>query len=192
MDENSPPITAEQLVEFGKNLNQACLAEPAPNDDADGLRPRIKGHSMESEHHTRRLVEVVVAPTSRVIGRQLSELPLPDSPYRGGSDPQVALAVVFAARAIMANLITNAASAVFMYPIALSMAGQLGISFMPFAIALMTGTVGSLITPSAYQTNLMVYEPGNYTFRDFMGAGIALTILVGIVTVILAPMAFAF
>ena len=110
----------------------------------------------------------------------------------GGSDPYVALAVVFVARAIMSNLITNAASAVFMYPIALSIAGQLGVSFMPFVIALMTGTVGSLITPSAYQTNLMVYGPGNYKFSDFMRAGIPLTILVGIVTVFLAPLVFGF
>ncbi len=72
----------------------------------------------------------------------------------GGSRPLVALAVVFTARAIMANLITNAASAVFMYPIALSIAGQLEVSFMPFAKALMTSTVGALITPTAYQTNL--------------------------------------
>jgi di/tricarboxylate transporter len=301
-----------------------------------GLRPRFKGHTMESERHTRRLVEVVVAPTSTVIGRQLSEIPLPDSPYhlrlvafsRGGrplagplhecriqvgdnvilevdddffyvnrreedlslsktvhgfhmqridravtatlitllmvtvvalgwismlnaamlatgamlltgcmtvrtagrsvdfatlfvlgsaiglaaavsesglaqniaqmlikigaNDPYMALAVVFLARAIMANLITNAASAVFMYPIALSIAGQLDVSFMPFIIALMTGTVGALITPSAYQTNLMVYGPGNYRFSDFMRAGIPLTILVGIVTLILAPLVFGF
>ena len=92
----------------------------------------------------------------------------------------------------MANLITNAASAVFMYPIALSIAGQLGVSFMPFAIALMTGTVGALITPTAYQTNLMVYGPGNYQFGDFMRAGIPLTLVVGAVTVILAPMVFGF
>lgn len=301
-----------------------------------GLRPRIKVRTMESERYTRRLVEVVVAPTSAAIGRQVSELPLPDTPYRlelvaasrdeqpfaspmgenrfrvgdtlilevddaffyvdrlekdfslgkvlrgysiqridravtataitgamvtvaalgwmslfnaamlatgamlltgcltlrtaghsvnfetlvvlasaiglaaavtesglaeiiaevliatGGSDPTVALAVVFVGRVIMANLITNAASAVFMYPIALSMAGQLGISFMPFVIALMTATSGASITPTAHQNNLMVYDPGNYRFADFIRAGVPLTILVGAVTVILAPRVFGF
>ena len=58
----------------------------------------------------------------------------------GAGDPLAALAVVFLGRVVMTNLITNAASAVFMFPIALSMADQLGVSFMPFAIALMTGT----------------------------------------------------
>jgi di/tricarboxylate transporter len=38
----------------------------------------------------------------------------------------------------------------------------------------------------------MVYGPGNYRFSDFMRAGIPLTILVGIVTLILAPLVFGF
>ena len=110
----------------------------------------------------------------------------------GAGVPLAALAAVFLGRVVMANLITNAASAVFMFPIALSMADQLGVSFMPFAIALMTGTVGAAITPAAYQTNLMVYEPGGYAFMDFVKMGVPLTLLVGAVTLLLAPVVFPF
>jgi di/tricarboxylate transporter len=110
----------------------------------------------------------------------------------GGGDPTIALAVVFVGRIVMANLITNTASAVFLFPIALSIADQLGVSFMPFAIALMTGTVGASITPAAYQTNLMVYGPGEYEFMDFVKVGIPLTIMVGVITVWLAPVFFPF
>ncbi len=109
-----------------------------------------------------------------------------------GGDPQAALAVVFIGRVVMANLITNTASAVFIFPIALSIAAQLGVSFMPFAIALMTGTVGATIIPASYQTNLMVYGPGEYTVMDFVKMGLPLTILVGLVTVGLAPIFFPF
>jgi len=110
----------------------------------------------------------------------------------GAGDPLAALAVVFLGRVVMTNLITNAASAVFMFPIALSIADQLGVSFMPFAIALMTGTIGAAITPAAYQTNLMVYEAGGYTFVDFVKMGLPLTLLVGAVTLLLAPWVFPF
>ena len=110
----------------------------------------------------------------------------------GGGDPTAALAVVFLGRIVMANLITNAASAVFMFPIALSIADQLGVNFMPFAIALMTGTIGAAITPAAYQTNLMVYGPGEYSFADFVKMGTLLTVMVGVVTVWLAPVFFPF
>jgi di/tricarboxylate transporter len=108
----------------------------------------------------------------------------------GGTNPQIALAVVFVARVVTANLITNAASAVFMFPIALAIASQLGVNFMPFVIALMTGTIGASITPTSYQTNLMIYGPGGYAFADFFRVGIPLTIIVGAVTVFLGPIVF--
>jgi len=110
----------------------------------------------------------------------------------GGGDPTAALAVVFIGRIVMANLITNTASAVFLFPIALSIADQLGVNFMPFAIALMTGTVGAAITPAAYQTNLMVYGPGEYAFMDFVKIGVPLTLVVGVITIWLAPIFFPF
>ena len=110
----------------------------------------------------------------------------------GGGDPTAALAVVFIGRIVMANLITNTASAVFLFPIALSIADQLGVNFMPFAIALKTGTVGAAITPAAYQTNLMVYGPGEYAFMDFVKIGVPLTLVVGVITIWLAPIFFPF
>ena len=53
-----------------------------------------------------------------------------------------------------------------MFPIALSMASDLGTSFMPFAIVIMLGASYSFIGPTGYQTNLMVYGPGGYKFTD--------------------------
>ena len=39
-------------------------------------------HPMESERHDHQLVEAVVSPSSRAVGRTISEFPLPDSPYK--------------------------------------------------------------------------------------------------------------
>ena len=110
----------------------------------------------------------------------------------GGDNPQVALAVVFLGAIIMTNVITNAAAAAFMFPVALSMAGDLGVSFMPFAIILMLGTSYAFINPAGYQTNLMVQEPGGYTFVDFVKVGLPLTILVGAIAILLAPLVYGF
>jgi di/tricarboxylate transporter len=110
----------------------------------------------------------------------------------GGGNATVALAAVFIGQIVMANLITSTASAVFMFPIALSIADQLGVNFTPFAIAMMMGIVGSAITPTAYQTNLMVYGPGEYSYLDFVKMGIPLTLLVGVITIWLAPVFFPF
>jgi di/tricarboxylate transporter len=110
----------------------------------------------------------------------------------GNGDPYAALTAIFIDRVVMANLITNTASAVFIFPIALSMADQLQVNFMPFAIALMTGTVGATIIPASFQMNLIAFGPGEYTVADFVKIGLPLTLVVGAVTVALAPTVFRF
>ena len=108
----------------------------------------------------------------------------------GGGDPYVALAVVFAACLVMTNVITNAAAATFMFPIAVSIAGDLGVSFMPFAAVLMLGTSYSFINPAGYQTNLMVLGPGGYRTIDYVRVGLPLTVVVGAVVLLLTPLAY--
>jgi Trk K+ transport system NAD-binding subunit len=109
-----------------------------------------------------------------------------------GDNPYTAIAVVFAGCIAMDTLVTNVASAVFMFPIAMAMAGELGLSFMPFAITVMVGASCSFISPMGYQTNLMVYGPGGYKFTDFVKMGVPLTVVVGIVSIILTPIFFGF
>lgn len=109
----------------------------------------------------------------------------------GGDNPYIALAAVFAGTAIIANMTTNVAAAAVMFPISVSLAGHLNVNYMPFAIALMMGA-SAFISPTAYQTNLMVYGPGSYQFTDYVKIGLPLTILVGLVTVVVAPLVFGF
>jgi di/tricarboxylate transporter len=110
----------------------------------------------------------------------------------GGDNAMIALAAVFIGCIVMDTLITNVASAAFMYPIALVLAANLGVDFMPFAVTLMVGASCSFISPMGYQTNLMVYGPGRYTFIDYVRVGVPLTVLVGIITVFLTPVIFPF
>ncbi|MFO7713943.1 SLC13 family permease [Desulfosarcina sp.] len=110
----------------------------------------------------------------------------------GGNNPHLALAAVFVGCAFMTNLITNNAAAAFMFPIALSTAGQLGVSFMPFAITLMVSASCAFITPTGYQTNLMVWGVGEYHFMDFVKIGSVLTVIVAVITIFLTPMIYPF
>ncbi|WP_062399778.1 SLC13 family permease [Methanogenium cariaci] len=111
-----------------------------------------------------------------------------------GTDPYLALAAIFIGAVIMTNVITNPAAAAFMFPpIAFNLAVDLGVSFMPFVIVLMLGCSYAFINPPAgYQTNMMVYEPGGYTTRDYIRTGLPLTIIVGITTLLLTPIFFPF
>jgi di/tricarboxylate transporter len=79
-----------------------------------------------------------------------------------------------------------------MFPIALSTAAQLGVNFMPFAVTLMISASCAFITPTGYQTNLMIWGPGGYAFGDFVKIGTTMTLIVAAVTLVLAPMVFGF
>ena len=107
-------------------------------------------------------------------------------------DPWVTLAVVYLVTMLFTELITNNAAAVLVFPIALATSGSLGVSFMPFAIAIMMAASASFSTPIGYQTNLMVYGPGGYRFTDYFRVGIPLNLLLALVTISLAPLIWPF
>ncbi|MET0012512.1 MAG: SLC13 family permease [Sedimenticola sp.] len=106
--------------------------------------------------------------------------------------PHITLALVFITTALLSAMATNNAAAVIMFPIALSTSQSLGVSFLPFAVTIMVAASASFATPIGYQTNLMVYGAGGYHFKDYLYFGGPLTVVVGIVTVLIAPLAWSF
>ncbi len=110
----------------------------------------------------------------------------------GELTPWMALALIYLLTAVFTELITNNAAAVLMFPIALALSEQLGVSFLPFAVAVMFAASASFITPLGYQTNLMVYGPGRYQFSDYVRIGLPLSVLVGTVSVGLIPLVWGF
>lgn len=110
----------------------------------------------------------------------------------GEFSPWIALLVVYALTAVFTEVITNNAAAVLVFPIAESVAGQLGVSVLPYAIAVMFAASASFITPMGYQTNLMVYGPGRYKFSDYIRIGLPLSVVAGFVAVLLIPWVWRF
>ena len=90
----------------------------------------------------------------------------------------VLVVVVFAiSTTILTNLVTNAAAASILTPVAIGLATTLNVS--PEILLAVIGTCISLtfINPFAYQTNLMVMGPGGYTNRDFSRFGAPLILI---------------
>ena len=102
------------------------------------------------------------------------------------------LFLVFLMTSIAAQLMTNFGAAVIMFPIVISAAHGLDVSPYPFVFTMMAAAGCNFMTPITYQTNLMVYGPGGYTFFDFPKLGIPLTLLVAVIAVIIAPIVFPF
>ncbi|MGF1671624.1 MAG: SLC13 family permease [Balneolaceae bacterium] len=109
-----------------------------------------------------------------------------------GDNPYLALIATFLITSILTEMITNNAAAVLVFPIAISVANGLGVSFMPFIMVIIFAASASFATPIGYQTNLMVYGPGGYKFTDYLKMGIPLHLMGAIITLIIVPLVWPF
>ena len=101
--------------------------------------------------------------------------------------PFMGLLAVYVATVLLTELMTNNAAAIIMLPIALSLAAGFGVQYEPFAVAIMVAASASFMTPTGYQTNLMVMGPGGYRFNDYFKVGAPLSLLVAIMALTLIP-----
>lgn len=100
--------------------------------------------------------------------------------------------VVYLITLLLIELITNNAAAALIFPIAYNIAIGLGVSPMPFIMAVAFAASGSFISPYGYQTNLMVFNAGNYRLKDFIKVGLPISITYSLVVLYTIPIFFEF
>jgi di/tricarboxylate transporter len=91
---------------------------------------------------------------------------------------------IFIITNLLTSVLANAAAVAIVFPIALTMAVDIGVDPKPFILIVAFAGAASFLTPIGYQTNLMVFGPGGYHFKDFIKIGLPLTILYMIVAVL--------
>ena len=101
----------------------------------------------------------------------------------GAGSVLASLAAVYLVTVILTNLISNAAAAAIVFPLALATATQAHTDPMPFVLAVLFAASAAFATPIGYQTNLMIYGPGGYRFSDFVRFGLPLNIIAFIITI---------
>jgi len=101
------------------------------------------------------------------------------------------LAAVFAVVAVITQLMSDSATTALFGPVAVALAQALDQPPEPIVVTVAMAAVASFLTPIGHHGNLLVYGPGGYRFRDFVVAGTPLTIVVGVIVVLLAPIVFA-
>lgn len=99
-----------------------------------------------------------------------------------------ALVGVVVATILLTEAVSNAAAAAIMFPIAVAAATSLGSDPRGFAVAVALTASASFLTPIGYQTNTMVYGPGNYRYGDYARLGAPLTLLAILVAVVGTPL----
>src|SRR5262252_1388004 len=106
----------------------------------------------------------------------------------GSLGPLVMLAAVFLVTAVVGLFISNAATAVLIAPVAIDAARALHVSPHAFAITVSLGCCAAFVTPVSSAVNMLVMEPGGYTFGDYVKVGLPLLLLTMVVTVVLAAL----
>ncbi|NQD36620.1 SLC13 family permease [Permianibacter sp. IMCC34836] len=104
-----------------------------------------------------------------------------------GAPVAVSLSGLMLLIAIFTNLVDNNAAAVIGTPIAIGVARQLGVEPIPFVIATLLAANLSLATPTAYKTNILIWNAGGYTFNDFLRVGLPLMLLMWLALSVIVP-----
>lgn len=111
-----------------------------------------------------------------------------------GSDPSpyMATAILFLLSCILTQFMSNTASSALLAPIAIAIAKGMGAS--PYAVMMAVAVAAScaFATPVGTPPNTLVLGPGEYSFMDYVKAGIPLIIVCFIVSIIVIPMVWPF
>lgn len=110
----------------------------------------------------------------------------------GGLGPLATLAVLYGLTLFLTEILSNAAVAVLLTPVAVALAETLGVSPQPFIVAVMMAASAAFATPFGYQTNVLVFEMGRYNYMDFVRIGLPLNFVTWAAGVAAIPVFFPF
>jgi di/tricarboxylate transporter len=96
----------------------------------------------------------------------------------GTMPPVLALGLIMLAAMLSSPFLHNAPTVLLLGPVAVGLAGQLGLSADPFLMAVATGAGCDFLTPIGHQCNTLVMRPGGYRFMDYPRFGAPLSLLI--------------
>ena len=105
----------------------------------------------------------------------------------GAMGPRALVAAFFGATMLRTSVMSNQATVALLIPVAITTAYSIAATPRTFIFAVMFAASSSFMTPVGYQTNTMIYGPGQYTFNDFLRVGTPLSLIFWVLGTLLIP-----
>jgi di/tricarboxylate transporter len=100
----------------------------------------------------------------------IQQLALPEN-------PTLAIASLFVGTLLLTNFMTNVSAVAIAFPVGAALMQQYGLGHLQVFLPVAFGASASFLTPTSYQTHLMVMGAGQYTQKDFMRLGLPVLIV---------------
>ncbi len=115
--------------------------------------------------------------TTGLIAQGILDSPLP-------LNPLAVLTLLMAVTMALSAVLNNAATAVIMGPVAITLSERLGVDPDPMLMGVAVAASCAFVTPIGHQNNALVMGPGGYAFGDYWRLGLPLQ---GVVLVVAVP-----
>ena len=100
-----------------------------------------------------------------------------------GMSPVFVLTLLIAVTMTLSDVMNNTATAVIAAPLAVDIAGRLGVNPDPFLMGVAVAASCAFLTPIGHKNNTLIMGPGGYRFGDYWRMGLPLEILIVVVSV---------
>jgi di/tricarboxylate transporter len=110
----------------------------------------------------------------------------------GAYGPWAILAALFLITSCLTEVMSHAATAVLLAPVAFNVAVALGVSPKPFFMGIAVAASMCFMTPISHQSNALVMGPGGYRFTDYARVGAPINLFTWLIGTLLIPIFFPF
>ncbi len=126
-----------------------------------------------------------ISGASNILAQQLINLAGPYGAW-------ITLGVLFLVTMLLTGIMSNAATAVLLAPIAYDLSIRFAVNPQPFFMAVALASSTCFMTPVSHQSNALVVGPGGYHFADYLKVGTPLNLLIWIGATLTIPLVFPF